>query len=346
MLQRILRTSSRYARHPVKVLPTIACPPGEDVWFLRLAVAFLSHLQQGGCITDRLSGHPVGNEAGRPFNFDHLHGGPLFWAPGLVSSGHLFIGHTACPGFGRISSEFGWWADTPFCTPGYDYLHEGLDYTHVAVDLAPHALASVSVRDVDAAAWTEPRQRAVFVHGDPIKQAVAYFAYCRAHLRPAWRRLDGRPIADWPFRDYLFRHALPSYAKILVSYQAMARAVPGSVSLVTQDALLEHPAGTLSSILSHLAGEPRQATTCAAAIHLARREHIEVLEIELGRRLDGSRNRRNSTMPQSVVEEARDPGLRREALAALASMGVDTAYLPEPLPDITVAGRRKRQPSI
>lgn len=303
--------------------------PGEDVWFLRFAIAFLSHLQQGGRLTNALTGRRVGSLKGRPFNFDHLRGGPLFWLPGLMSSGHLFIGHTLCPGFGRISGQFSWWADTPFCAPGYDYLHDGLDYSHVPVDLAPHALATVSVGDVDAAAWTEPRQRAVLVHGDPVKQAVAYFRSYRDHLRPAWRRDDGQ-AADRPFRDYLFRHALPSYAKLLVSYQAMARAVPDSVRIVTQDELLEQPAATLSSILSHLTGGSQQPNFLAAATELASREHIEALEKELGRRLNGSRGRGAGSVPQSVEEEARDPGLRREALALLTSMGVDTAALSGP----------------
>jgi hypothetical protein len=335
MLQRILPTSPRYARRPVKVLPIIACLPGEDVWFLRLALAFLSHLRQGGHVTDRLTGRLVGNQTGRPFNFDHLRGGPLFWLPGLVGSGHVFIGHTICPGFGRISSEFAWWADTPFCAPGYDYLHDGIDYGHVPVDLAPHAFVPVAVRDIEAAAWAEPRQRAVFVPGDPVNQAAAYFSYCRAHPRPAYRRLDGRPLADWSFRDYLLRHALPSYAKVFVSYQAMARAVPGSIRIVTREALLEQPTATLGSILSHLTGGIPQPTIIAAAVDLARRNHITALELELGRRLDGSRARHNGAahaQPQPAVEDASDPGLRHEALALLVSMGVDMACFPAPLP--------------
>jgi hypothetical protein len=329
MLQHILRTSPRYARRPVRLLPIIACLPGEDVWSLRLAVAFLSHLRQGGHITDRLTGRLLGNQAGRPFNFDHLHGGPLFWVPGLVSSGHLFIGHTICPGFDRIASKFGWWADKPFCAPGYDYLHDKIDYGHVPVDLAPHAFASVSVKDVDAAAWTDPRQRTVLVHGDPIEQAVAYFAHFPS--RPARHRPDER-IADRPFRDYLFQHALPSYAKTFVSYQAMARAVPGSVSIVARDTLLQQPVDTLSSILLHLTGDRPQPTLLAAAVDLVRREHVAALERELGGPLGGSRGRRNGGVPQSVVEDARDPGLRHEALALLASLGVDMTDLSAPSP--------------
>lgn len=319
--------------------------PGEDVWFLRFAVAFLAHLQQGGRLTNALTGRRVGSLKGRAFNFDHLRGGPLFWLPGLVSSGHLFIGHTICPGFGRISEQVGWWADTPFCAPGYDYLHDGGDYHHVPVDLAPHAFASVAVGDVDAAAWTEPRQRAVLVHGDPVKQAVAYFGSYRDHLRPAWRRDDGRPAADRSFRDYLFRHALPSYAKLLVSYQAVARAVPDSVTIVTQDELLEQPAATLSSIVSHLTGTSPQPNFLAAAADLASREHIEALEKELGRRLNGSRGRGTGSVPQSVKEEARDQGLRREALALLTSMGVDTAGFSGPFgasPSQVAAGATRR----
>ena len=58
-------------------------------------------------------------------------------------SGHLFVGHTVCPGFSKIVASIPWWQDTRFCAPGYDYFGDGLDYTQVPVDMAPHAHARV-----------------------------------------------------------------------------------------------------------------------------------------------------------------------------------------------------------
>jgi hypothetical protein len=108
------RASPRLARQAAKIIPVIGCIPGSEVWFFRFAIAFLAHLDQGGQIVDRLSGRVVGNAAGRPFNFDHLSGGPLLWAPNLIASDHLFIGHTVCPGFNKITHRFrSTWRRTP-----------------------------------------------------------------------------------------------------------------------------------------------------------------------------------------------------------------------------------------
>src|SRR5262249_11964468 len=145
------RSSPRHARRAVTVLPVIACMPGEDVWFLRFVLSFQAHLAQGGSVGDRLRHRVVGNPAGRPFNFDHLRGGPLLWAPGLFASGHLFIGHSICPGFAKIAGSVPWWRSTSFCAPGYDYFHDGHNYAQVPVDMAPHAYAEVSVRRLEAA---------------------------------------------------------------------------------------------------------------------------------------------------------------------------------------------------
>ena len=67
----------------------------------------------------------------------------------------------------------------------------------------------------------------------------------------------GRRLADWEFRDYLFKYALPSYAKLFVSYQAMATALPGAVSIVSHRLLIDRPAETLASMLSHMTGKQR-----------------------------------------------------------------------------------------
>ena len=111
------------------------------------------------------------------------------WAPSLVGSNHLFIGHAVCPGFQKIAAQVPWWQDTPFCAPGFDYFHDGLDYAQVPVDLAPHAYVAVSVADMEAAAWAEPAQRAVLLYPDPVDQAAFYFKYCQTHSRPSHNKL-------------------------------------------------------------------------------------------------------------------------------------------------------------
>jgi hypothetical protein len=210
LLPRISRASRRHARQAARVVPIIAGIPGSDVWFIRFALAFLAHLSEGGQVTDRMSQRVVGNPAGRPFNFDHVRGGPLLWAPSLFGPGHVFIGHAVCPGFRKIAAQVPWWDGTEFCAPGFDYFHDGLDYAQVPVDLAPHAYVAVSVADMEAAAWVEPAQRAVLLYPDPVDQAAFYFKYCQTHSKPSHNKLDGRRLTDWAFRDYLFQYALPS----------------------------------------------------------------------------------------------------------------------------------------
>lgn len=342
LVPRLRWTSPRHARRTVTAVPVLACIPGSDVWFLRFALAFLAHLREGGCIADRLHGRIAGNPAGRPFNFHHMTGGPLLWAPSLVRSGHLFIGHATCPGFSKIAATVPWWRDTQFCAPGYDYFREGLNYAQVPVDMAPHAYARVSVSKLDAAAWVRPAQRAVLVYPDPLEQAGAYFNYGRNHVASAYNTLAGRRLTEWTFRDYLFQQALPSYAKIFISYQAMASAVPRSVSIVPHAQLLARPASTLASMLSHLADAPQDGPMIEDAVRLARREHLAAVERELGRPLDGTRRRRTRTLaiPEEILLEQRDPDLRREALAFLASLGVDPRYF-APAPDMAAKSRLK-----
>jgi hypothetical protein len=325
MFKRMLRNLTRSAHRPVKILPVVACVPGVDVWFLRFTFAFLAHLRQGGHVVDRLSGQCVGNPACPSFDFDHVSGGPLLWAPDLVPSHHLFIGHTVCPGFDRISSQFEWWASTPFSMPGHDYLHDGINYAHVPVDLGPHAFVSVSVGDVEAAAWAAG-QRMVLVYNDPIEYAVGCFTNSRNPVRPVHGQ---RPVTDRTFQEYLLKRALPSYAKMFISYQAMAQAVPDAVDIVAEDALRAEPARILSSLLSHLRLDRWQSAPIDAVANLSRREHIMAIERDLERSLTGSRrSRRKSAVSahEAVARAARDPDLRREALSFLASRGVNTAY--------------------
>src|SRR5690606_17596241 len=97
---------------------------------------------------------------------------------------------------------------------------------------------------------------------------------------------------DWTFHEYLLKRALPSYAKMFVSYQAMAQAVPGVVHIVAERALRADPGRNLLSLLSHLALDRWQTAEIDAVADLCRREHILAIEKELGLSLAGSRGRR------------------------------------------------------
>jgi hypothetical protein len=113
----------------------------------------------------------------------------------------------------------------------------------------------------------------------------------------------------------------------------MAQAVPGMVRIVAESALRADPGRNLSSLLSHLTLDRWQTAEIDAVADLCRREHILAIERELGLSLAGSRGRRRKSsevVPEAVAKAARDPNLRREALSALASMGVNTAFLEEP----------------
>jgi hypothetical protein len=339
-LPRLQRASPRFAQQAAKVVPIISCVPGSAIWSLRFATAFLAHLAQGGHVTDRLHNRVVGRPEGPAFNFDHVRGGPLLWAPRLVDSSHLFIGYSVCPGFSKIAAEVPWWQSTRFCTPGYDYFHDGLNYAHVPVDMAPHAYVSVSVSGLDAAAWTQPAQRAVLLYPDPVEQAVAYFQQCRNHPMRAYNTLGGRRVADWAFRDFLFQHALPSYAKIFISYQTMAGRMPGSVSLVPYERMLERPAETLASVLSHLTPTQRDWPMIEDAVVLARQEHLAAVERELGRALDRRRRsgRGNDVRADEGFRKELDPALRLEGLAFLESLGLDVRHFEPSRDAVTDSG--------
>jgi hypothetical protein len=120
---------------------------------------------------------------------------------------------------------------------------------------------------------------------------------------------------DWTFHEYLLKRAMPSYAKMFVSYQAMAQAVPGMVRIVAESALRADPGRNLSSLLSHLTLDRWQTAEIDAVADLCRREHILAIERELGLSLAGSRGRRRKSsevVPEAVAKAARDPNLRRE----------------------------------
>ena len=66
----------------------------------------------------------------------------------------------------------------------------------------------------------------------------------------------GRPLASMPFRDYLFEHALPSYAKQFISFQVVAARYPKLVRLVPYERLMKDPVRHPR----HHAGSPRGST--------------------------------------------------------------------------------------
>ena len=313
----------------IKKLPILATIPRSGTWFLRYAVSFLIHLDRGGRIEDRLTGEIVGRPSGLPFDFRGFRGGPLFHAQHSMPHEHLFIGHTVCPGFADSVNDLGWWARTAFHVPGYDYLHEGLNYAYTPIDLAADvAYTPLSVQALDRAAAAGRSAPMALVYRNPLAQAASYFRYCAGHANPAYNTLDGQPLARVPFRDYLFGSALPSYAKQFVSFQAMAARHRGLVRLVPHECLMARPVEILADLLNHLQGTARRDwRNLHHAVHLARREHLKAIEAELGHSLDGTRAANISHMPSGKFEESLHNRLREEVIQRLQWMGVDTDLL-------------------
>jgi hypothetical protein len=309
----------------LKKLPILSTIPRSGTWLLRYAMAFLSHLNGGGRIDDRISGEISGDPSGAPFDFQWFRGGPLFLMRGTLPSHHLFIGHTVCPGFANISSDYAWWSNTTFHVAGYDYLHEGLNYDYTPTDLAATEYTRLSVRALERASAAGRGEPQALVHRHPLAQAASYFRYCVEHKSPAYHRLNGRPLVEVPFRDYLLDSALPSYAKQFISFQAMANRYPGLVRLVPYERLVVKPEEVLADLLNHLAGRSRSDwPNLREAVRLARGEHLKAVEAELGRSLDGTRLGNGSHMRGSQVYELIDDSLRDEAMSRLQGLGIDT----------------------
>ena len=310
-------------------LPILATIPRSGTWFLRYAVSFLIHLDRGGRIEDRLTGEVVGRPSGLPFDFRRFKGGPLFNAHRLMPHDPLFIGHTVCPGFAETVDDHSWWARTPFHVPGYDYLHEGLNYDYTPIDLAADvAYTPLSVRAVDRAAAAGRGAPMALVYRNPLAQAASYFRYGVGHPNPAYNTLDGQPLARVPFRDYLFGGALPSYAKQFISFQAMAERHRGLVRLVPYECLMDRPVEILADLLNHLQGTARcDWRNLRHAVRLARREHLRAIEAELGHSLDGTRAANISHMRSGRFEETLHNRLRDDVIQRLQWMGVDTDLL-------------------
>ncbi len=311
-------------RWPVKSLPVLSTVPRSGTWFLRYAISFLSHLDQGGRIDDRLTGEISGPASGTAFDFHRFRGGPLFRVRSTMPRDHLFIGHTVCPGFADAASLFPWWSRTAFHVPGYDYLHEGLNYDYTPVDLAPYEYTRVSVQALEQASSAGRGDGAALVYRNPVSQAASYFRYCASNVNPAYNTYEGRPLADVPFRDYLLGSALPSYAKQFVSFQAMAARHPGRVLLVPYEHLLARPEEALSDLLDHLSGTSgRDRPNLPRALRLARREHLRAIEVELGHSLDGTRAANGSHMRQGDLGLRLDDRIRDQAISRLQTMGID-----------------------
>lgn len=313
----------------IKKLPILATIPRSGTWFLRYAVSFLIHLDRGGRIDDRLTGELVGRPSGMPFDFRRFKGGPLFLTQLSMPREHLFIGHTVCPGFADSVDELGWWARTAFHVPGYDYLHEGLNYAYTPIDLAAEVeYTPLSVRALDRAAAAGRSAPMALVYRNPLAQAASYFRYCVSHTNRAYNTVDGQPLARVPFRDYLFGRALPSYAKQFISFQTMAARHRGLVRLVPYECLMERPVEILADLLNHLQGTSRcDWRNLHHAVRLARREHLKAIEAELGRSVDGSRATNISHIRSERFEETLHNRLREDVIQRLQWMGVDTDLL-------------------
>ena len=292
---------------------------------MRYAMSFLSHLDRGGRIDDRITGEVVGDRSGAPFDFERFAGGPLFRMRSTMRFEHMFIGHTVCPGFSGIADNCAWWSRTSFHVPGYDGLHEEPNYENTPVDLASYPYAPISVAALERASLAGRRAPIALVYRNPLTQAASYRRYCIGHANPAYNTFNGRPLADVPFGDYLFGGALSSYAKQFISFQAMAARYPGLVRLFPYERLVARPIEVVSELLDHLSGTPRgDQSNLQHAVRLARRAHLKAVEAELGRSLDRTRAGRGSHMWQGRRNEQLDDSMRHEAVRRLQALGIET----------------------
>lgn len=317
----------------VSSLPILATVPRSGTWFLRYAISFLCHLDRGGHIADRLTGRVFGDPSGPAFDLQSFRGGPLFRVRGTLPDDHLFIGHTVCPGF--TASDVDWWQATAFHVPGYDYFHEGMNYRYTPIDLAKYRYTPVRVRAMERSARRGRSRPIVLVYRNPLDQAVSYFRYSQNHKDATYNSVSGRPLGAVALRDYLFDSALPSYAKQFISFQTLSERYPAQVRLVPYERLMAQPVDVLACILDHLSGMPSMWPALADAVWLARREHMKVIEKELGRSLDGTRTDRGSHISPGRADARIDERTRADAVAFLDRLGVDTGLFDWPLAEQT-----------
>ncbi|HYD04595.1 MAG TPA: sulfotransferase domain-containing protein, partial [Reyranella sp.] len=306
-------------------LPVLATIPRSGTFFIRYAVSFYCHLKRGGRVTDRLTGQSFGDPAGPPFDFERFRGGPLFQTRPALAVERMLIGHAVCPGFSRIAGDIPWWSGTPFHAAGYDYLNEGLNYRYTPVEFARGPFAVLDPDALEALPWTDERQRMVLVYREPVAQAQSYFQFCKNHVDPERRKLGGRWLEDIGFGEYLFEAALPSYAKLFVTYQQMAVCLPDQVRLVAYERLMQQPEPILAEILGFLdADVALDGTVLHAATELARAEHLQAIERELNRSLDGTRSSGSHIQrPRSAGSGTTDAALYARAADWLAEKGID-----------------------
>ncbi len=305
-------------------LPILSTIPRSGTWFLRYAISYLCHLERGGRIDDRPTGKVFGEPRGPTFDYSRFKGGPLFRVRGTLPATHLFIGHTVCPGFDSIAGEVKWWSETKFHVRGYDLFHEGFDYRETPVDLARYDNAPLKVDVLERSAARGRAAPIALVYRNPLDQAASYFRYCLEHRNPSYNQLNGRPLADVDFRDYLLTAALHSYAKQFVSFQMLAKKYPHLVHFLPYERLMADPTAALGKLLDHLAGAPRPRPLLADAVWLARRDHMKEVEKGLGRSLDGTRKGLGSHMRPGRNSASVDERTRDDAFARLRDMGIET----------------------
>jgi len=290
-------------------------------------------LNRGGCITDRVTGEVIGNPMGSQFDLVSFRGGPLFHLADTLPLEHLFIGHSVCPGFEAIVDRHAWWRQTEFHVPGYDYFRQGFDYQFTPVALADYENTPTNIAELEAAPWSASGMRMALVYRNPLDQAASFYHYCCSHENPAYSEVNGGRLAGIPFEDYLFHFALPSYAKLFVSYEAMARCLPTQVRLMTYSRLMGSQAQAIGELLSHFSnGVPVDSTRIETAAHLARPAHLRQIEAELGRPLDGlqvagATHMRRGTHWRGLYDGA----TQAQAKRYLSSLGIDTKLIDWPL---------------
>jgi hypothetical protein len=201
------------------------------------------------------------------------------------------------------------------------------------VDLASYDYTPVKVSAMDRAARKGQGAPIALVYRNPVDQAFSYFRYCQAHVSPAYHLFGGRPVADMPFREYLFDAALISYARQFISYQFQAERYPHLVRMIPYENLIDRPVETATNLLDHFCGTRRKWPMLPAAARLVRKEHMRAIEDKRGSSLDGTRNGQDSHMrPSGHAEQdgLADPAIRDEAIARLTELGVDCSLLAWP----------------
>ena len=282
---------------------------------------------------DLVTHEVIGDPRGPAFDFSRFKGGPLFRMAGTLPTPHLFIGHTTCPGFQDQLPADHWWRRTSFHVPGYDYFHEGKNYSYTPVDLAAYDYTPTKVPAMERAARRGRGGPIALVYRNPLDQAYSYFRYCQAHVNPTYRLFRGRPLAEVCFREYLFGGALTSYARQFITYQVQAARHPDLVKLVPYESMIERPVETAAFLLDHFARTRRERPMLRAAVRLVRKDHMRAIEAKLGSSLDGTRDGRRSHMrPSDDTERDRlvTSSMRDEAIARLSEMGVDCSLFAWP----------------